>query len=74
MTESILDGKNILAVDDEPDVLSMLEEEIINACPNCKVDKAMSYDTAAKLIKTNPYDIVILDIMGSVASISWTSL
>jgi hypothetical protein len=34
MTKSILDGKNILAVDDEPDVLSVLEEEILGACPN----------------------------------------
>ena len=64
MKESILNGKRILAVDDEPDVLTILEEEIISACPNCKVDKATSYDTAAKMIKTNPYDIVILDIMG----------
>jgi CheY-like chemotaxis protein len=64
MKESILNGKRILAVDDEPDVLTILQEEIISACPNCKVDKATSYDTAAKMIKTNPYDIVILDIMG----------
>jgi DNA-binding NtrC family response regulator len=64
MKGSILNGKRILAVDDEPDVLTVLEEEIISACPNCKVDKATSYDSAAKMIKTNPYDIVILDIMG----------
>jgi YesN/AraC family two-component response regulator len=32
-------------------------------CPNCKIDKATNYDTAAKMIKTNPYDIVILDII-----------
>ena len=64
MKGSILNGKRILAVDDEPDVLTILEEEIMSACPSCKVDKATSYDTAAKMIKTNPYDIVILDIMG----------
>ena len=64
MKASILSGKKILAVDDEPDVLTVLEEEIMGACPDCKVDKAMSYDTAAKMIKMNPYDIVILDIMG----------
>ncbi len=40
MKSSILDGKKILAVDDEPDVLAVLEEEIMMACPNCKVDKA----------------------------------
>lgn len=64
MKESILNGKRILAVDDETDVLTILEEEIMSACPNCKVDKATSYDAAAKMIKMNPYDIVILDIMG----------
>lgn len=64
MKASILSGKKILAVDDEPDVLNVLEEEIMGACPDCKVDKATSYDTAAKMIKMNPYDIVILDIMG----------
>jgi len=64
MKASVLSGKKILAVDDEPDVLTILEEEIMSACPNCKVDKATNYDSAAKMIKTNPYDIVILDIMG----------
>lgn len=29
MTSSLLDGKTILAVDDEPDVLDILEEEIL---------------------------------------------
>jgi hypothetical protein len=33
MSESILSGKTILAVDDEPDVLALLEEEIEEACP-----------------------------------------
>jgi DNA-binding NtrC family response regulator len=64
MKESILNAKRILAVDDEPDVLTILEEEILSACSNCKVDKATNYDTAAKMIKMSPYDIVILDIMG----------
>ncbi len=32
MSESILNGKKILAVDDEPDVLTVLEEEIMDAC------------------------------------------
>jgi hypothetical protein len=30
MAESILNGKRILAVDDEPDVLAVLEEEILD--------------------------------------------
>jgi hypothetical protein len=33
MAESILNGKSIIAVDDEPDVLTVLEEEIREACP-----------------------------------------
>jgi CheY-like chemotaxis protein len=64
MKESILNGKRILAVDDEPDVLSVLEEEILGSCPNCKFDKAMTYEEAVNLLKSNPYDVVILDIMG----------
>jgi len=64
MKESVLNGKRILAVDDEPDVLEGLEEEILDSCPNCKVDKATSYETAADLLKSQAYDVVILDIMG----------
>ncbi len=61
---SILDGKKILAVDDEPDVLDLLEEEILETCPNCRVDKAESYETAVKKLNSESYDVVILDIMG----------
>jgi CheY-like chemotaxis protein len=64
MKESILNGKNILAVDDEPDVLTVLEEEIREAAPNCKYEKAMTYNDAADKLKSNTYDVVILDIMG----------
>jgi CheY-like chemotaxis protein len=64
MAKSILDGKKILAVDDEPDVLTILEEEISGACQNCRFDKATTYEEASKLINTNDYDVVILDIMG----------
>jgi CheY-like chemotaxis protein len=64
VTESILNNKRILAVDDEPDVLTVLEEEIMEAAPNCKYEKATSYDVAADKLKSNTYDVVILDIMG----------
>jgi DNA-binding response OmpR family regulator len=64
MKAPILSGKKILAVDDEPDVLTVLEEEIMGACPDCKFDKATTYEKAAELIKSNTYDVVILDIMG----------
>ena len=64
MEESILDGKRILAVDDEPDVLNVLEEEITMGCRDCKVEKATTYEAAAEKLKSQKYDLVILDIMG----------
>jgi len=64
MKASVLSGKKILAVDDEPDVLTVLEEEIMGACPDCTFFKATTYEKAAELIKSNSYDVVILDIMG----------
>jgi CheY-like chemotaxis protein len=64
MTESVLDGKRILAVDDEPDVLATLEEEILAAAPKCKFEKATTYHEAAKKLESQNYDVVILDIMG----------
>jgi len=64
MAESILNDKRILVVDDEPDVLAVLEEEIVGAGPKCQVDRATSYETAMEKLKSHPYDLVILDIMG----------
>ncbi len=64
MTESILKGKRILVVDDEPDVLHILEEEIRAACPTCVVEKATDYEIARKMIHYLDYDVIILDIMG----------
>ena len=64
MVQSILDGKKILAVDDEPDVLEVLEEEILSSCPSCQFDKATSYEAALSRLSSQEYDLVILDIMG----------
>jgi DNA-binding response OmpR family regulator len=64
MPESVLTNKKILLVDDEPDILTATEAEILLSCSDCKIDKAMSYEDAANLLKTNEYDLVILDIMG----------
>ncbi len=64
MKESILSNKRILAVDDEPDVLAILEEEISNACQGCIFEKATSYAQAHELIRSWTYDLIILDIMG----------
>jgi CheY-like chemotaxis protein len=64
MNESILNGKRILAVDDEPDILMVLEEEILQVAPNCKYEKAATYQEAVDKLKSQTYDLVILDIMG----------
>jgi CheY-like chemotaxis protein len=64
MKESILNGKRILAVDDEPDILSVLEEEILEAAPGCKIDKATTYEEAVQKMVSWTYDVVVLDIMG----------
>jgi len=64
MGESILSGKSILAVDDEFDVLAILEEEILGACPKCRFDKASTFEEALKELASRTYDLVILDIMG----------
>ena len=64
MAKSVLDGRRILAVDDELDILNVLESEIKESCPSCQFDKATSYEQAAEKLRGNDYDIVILDIMG----------
>ena len=64
MKESILNGKKILLVDDEPDILTLVEEEIKMSCPTSTIDKASSFETASKRLETQTYDLVVLDIMG----------
>jgi CheY-like chemotaxis protein len=58
--ESPLKDKVILVVDDEPDVLETVEEEL----DMCLLHKATDYDTALQYLLSYTYDIVILDIMG----------
>jgi CheY-like chemotaxis protein len=57
---TILDGKKVLAVDDEPDVLVSLRELL----PMCDVTEASSFDEAKDLLESEHFDIAILDIMG----------
>jgi len=59
-TESALKDKVILVVDDEPDVLETVEEELDMAL----IHKAGDYDTALQYLLSYTYDVVILDIMG----------
>ena len=58
--KSLLEGKRILAVDDEPDVLETLEALL----PMCVVAKASTAEQAKKLMDTQTFDMAILDIMG----------
>jgi len=58
--ESPLKDKIILVVDDEPDVLDTVEEEL----DMCMIHKATDYDTALQHLLSYTYDAVVLDIMG----------
>ena len=58
--ESLLDGKKVLIVDEEPDVLETLAELL----PMCEVSKATTFDEAWELLGTQYFDMAILDIMG----------
>ncbi|MEW6184155.1 MAG: ATP-binding protein [Thermodesulfobacteriota bacterium] len=62
--DSILNGKTILAVDDEPDILDILEEEINAEGRGCRISKATSFEQAKEYLAREPFDLVILDIMG----------
>jgi CheY-like chemotaxis protein len=62
--DSMLNEKTILAVDDEPDVLDILEEEINAECRGCRISRATTYDQAMEALAKEPFDLVILDIMG----------
>jgi CheY-like chemotaxis protein len=59
-SESLLNKKLILVVDDEPDVLEVVAEVLDIAI----IHKARDYDTAMEYLLMYVYDIVVLDIMG----------
>jgi CheY-like chemotaxis protein len=58
--DDILDGKKILAVDDEVDILETLTEIL----EQCDVETASSFESAKELLRSKVYDAAILDIMG----------
>ena len=62
MTEEkdVLEGKRVLVVDDEPDILSSIEALL----DDCVLDQAGTYESAKDLLETHRYDAAILDIMG----------
>ena len=60
MKTKLLDGKRVLIVDDEPDVL----ERLVHLLSMCDVQKASSFEEAKKLLETKALDNAVLDIMG----------
>jgi len=63
MSESILIGKRILAVADEPDILETLAD-LLEDYEGLIFDRAINYETGFQLLRSWTYDAVILDIMG----------
>jgi DNA-binding NtrC family response regulator len=55
-----LDGKKVLIVDDELDVLETLSQLL----PMCDVKKAATSEQAEELLEKEEFDIAVLDIMG----------
>jgi len=62
MKKTILKGKDILAVDDDSDVLALIDEELEEY--GIILDTAMSYEEAVEKMSRGTYDLAILDIMG----------
>jgi CheY-like chemotaxis protein len=59
-TEKLLQGKRVLIVDDEPDVLDTLTDLL----SICMIDRASTFEEAKELLETYSYDVAVLDIMG----------
>jgi DNA-binding NtrC family response regulator len=56
----VLDGKRVLIVDDEPDILETLDDIL----DMCLIDSAPDFESAQKFLDKVHYDCAILDIMG----------
>ena len=59
-TGIILKNKAILIVDDEPDILDSITEQL----DMCRIYRAKDYEIALQLMAGFKFDIVILDVMG----------
>jgi DNA-binding NtrC family response regulator len=55
-----LNGKKVLIVDDESDIVESIEELL----GMCDVSSSTSFETAKKLLESGTFDIAVLDIMG----------
>lgn len=63
MGQSLLNNRRVLAVDDEPDVLDTLKDQLEDF-PGLVFDGAADYTEGYHLLRSWTYDLVILDIMG----------
>jgi len=57
---AMLEGKKVLLVDDEPDILDMLSEEL----EMCELYRARDFESAKQIMEKERFDCVVLDIMG----------
>lgn len=62
MAHERLKGTRMLAVDDEPDILDILREDLEKH--GVTLETAMTYEEALQRLHSYTYDLVILDIMG----------
>lgn len=62
-SSEILKDKFVLAVDDEPDVLDLIREEL-SIIPGLTLDTATTFERGKEFLFSYTYDVVILDIMG----------
>ncbi|MCF8061623.1 MAG: response regulator [Deltaproteobacteria bacterium] len=60
MEQDILEGKRILVVDDEHDVLDTVEDLL----SMCEVTTASDFGRARDLLEADTFDLALLDIMG----------
>ena len=58
--KDLLEGKRVLLVDDEPDVLDTL----VDLLPMCETVKASNFKAAKDFLETEYFDLAILDLMG----------
>ena len=53
--------KNILLIDDDPEFVSLLQRKMNKL--NCKIDTAYDGDEGIKKARSNPPDLIVLDVM-----------
>ena len=58
--KNLLEGKKILVVDDEPDVVETLGDFL----SKCTLREAYNFEDARDLLERGTFDMAILDIMG----------